>query len=143
MNMKKIIKMVKYLIVIVFFFAFENSGAQNLVYTPKNPAFGGNPYNSQWLLASAEAQNSFTDKSETGRGRLSEMERLAQSLNSQLLSQITRKMFSNQFGSEGLTPGTYKFGSLALDIYPSQDGLVIDILNTDTGEQTQIIIPNT
>lgn len=115
---------------------------QELVYTPKNPAFGGNPYNSQWLLASAEAQNSFTDPQESGRERLSELERLTQSLNSQLLSQVTRRLFTNQFGESGLEPGTYSFGSLAIDIYPSEDGLVINILDTNTGEQTQIVIPN-
>ena len=60
--------------------------AQDLVYTPKNPAFGGNPYNSQWLLASAEAQNSFKDpNASTGRTQQTELERFTSSLNSQLL----------------------------------------------------------
>jgi curli production assembly/transport component CsgF len=34
------------------------------------------------------------------------------------------------------------FGSLVLDISPSTNGLVINILDTQTGDQTQIIIPN-
>ena len=117
--------------------------SQQLVYTPKNPAFGGNPYNSQWLLASAQAQNSFKDSGTTsGREQLSEMERFTQSLNSQLLGQVSRSAFTSQFGEDGLTPGTYSFGSLAVDIYPSNEGLVINILDTSTGEQTQIVIPN-
>ena len=116
--------------------------AQDLVYTPKNPAFGGNPYNSQWLLASAEAQNSFKDPNATGREQQTELERFTQSLNSQLLGQVTRRMFTSQFGEGGLTPGAYTFGSLAVDIYPSNEGLVINIIDTNTGEQTQIVIPN-
>jgi curli production assembly/transport component CsgF len=117
--------------------------AQDLVYTPKNPAFGGNPYNSQWLLASAEAQNSFKDpNASTGRTQQTELERFTSSLNSQLLGQVSRSMFTSQFGQDGLSPGTYTFGSLALDIYPSNEGLVINILDTNTGEQTQIVIPN-
>jgi len=31
---------------------------------------------------------------------------------------------------------------LSLDIYESSEGLVINILDTNTGEQTQVIIPN-
>jgi len=117
--------------------------SQQLVYTPKNPAFGGNPYNSQWLLASAQAQNSFKDPdASAGREQLSELDQFTQSLNSQLLGQVSRSAFTRQFGEDGLTPGTYSFGSLAVDIYPSNEGLVINILDTNTGEQTQIVIPN-
>lgn len=131
-----------YLLIIVLLGGF-NLQAQDLVYTPKNPAFGGNPYNSQWLLASAQAQNSFKDpESKSGREQQTELERFTQSLNSQLLGQVTRSMFTSQFGQDGLSPGTYSFGSLAVDIYPSNEGLVINILDTNTGEQTQIIIPN-
>ncbi len=115
--------------------------AQELVYTPKNPAFGGNPYNSQWLLSQAQAQNSFKDNSAENRNQ-TELERFKSSLNSQLFSQVSRNLFSNQFGDGDLQEGSYTFGSLAVDIYPSEDGLVINILDTNTGEQTQIIIPN-
>ena len=31
--------------------------AQDLVYTPKNPAFGGEVFNYQWMLNSANVQN--------------------------------------------------------------------------------------
>lgn len=132
----------KYLILLLFFTGSFSVQAQDLVYTPKNPAFGGNPYNSQWLLASAEAQNSFTDPNATGREQQTELERFTESLNSQLLGQVTRRMFTSQFGEGGLTPGAYTFGSLAVDIYPSNEGLVINIIDTNTGEQTQIVIPN-
>lgn len=129
--------------VLLFFMGVFSVQAQDLVYTPKNPAFGGNPYNSQWLLASAEAQNSFKDpNASTGRAQQTELERFTSSLNSQLLGQVSRSMFTSQFGQDGLSPGTYTFGSLALDIYPSNEGLVINILDTNTGEQTQIVIPN-
>ena len=116
--------------------------AQDLVYTPKNPAFGGNPYNSQWLLATAQAQNSFKDPNAQSQDNLSELGQFTQNLNQQLLGQVSRSLFLDQFGDKGLQPGTYNFGSLAIDIYPSNAGLVINILDTNTGEQTQIVIPN-
>jgi curli production assembly/transport component CsgF len=40
-----------------------------------------------------------------------------------------------------LGPGSYVFGTLSVDIYNSNLGMVVDILDTETGEQTQIIIP--
>lgn len=132
----------KYLLLCLLFMTSFALQAQDLVYTPKNPAFGGNPYNSQWLLASAQAQNSFKDPDATDKEQLSELERFTEGLNSQLLGQVSRSMFTRQFGEDGLSPGTYTFGSLAIDIYPSNEGLVINILDTNTGEQTQIVIPN-
>ena len=132
----------KFLLFLFFFIGSLTIHAQQLVYTPKNPAFGGNPYNSQWLLASAQAQNSFSYPDASGREQLSELEQFTQSLNSQLLGQVSRSMFTREFGEDGLTPGTYSFGSLAVDIYPSNEGLVINIIDTNTGEQTQIVIPN-
>jgi hypothetical protein len=36
----------------------------------------------------------------------------------------------------------FNFGSLSVEIYPSSGGLTVDILDTTTGEQTQVIIPN-
>ncbi len=115
--------------------------AQDLVYTPKNPAFGGDTFNYQWLLSSAQAQNSFKAP-QNDRENLSELEQFTESLNRQLLSEVSRNLFYNQFGEGKLTEGRYTFGSLAIDIYPSEDGLVIDILDTNTGDQTQITIPN-
>ena len=42
---------------------FSVSGtAQDLVYKPRNPAFGGDTFNYQWMIGSAESQNKFKDK---------------------------------------------------------------------------------
>jgi curli production assembly/transport component CsgF len=55
---------------------------------------------------------------------------------------VSNSLFQKQFGDKGITEGSYVFGSLSVDIYPSNLGLVVDILDTETGEQTQVIIPN-
>lgn len=120
-------------------------GAQQLVYKPVNPMFGGDTFNYQFLLQSAQAQNSFSDP-DSGFGRfsddLTDMERFTESLNRQLLNQISRNVFTEQFGENGeLTPGTFTFGSLVVEIFESNDGLVIDILDISNGDLTQIIIP--
>ncbi|WP_103863568.1 curli production assembly/transport component CsgF [Aquimarina sp. I32.4] len=118
------------------------SFGQNLVYKPVNPAFGGDTFNYQWLLSSAEAQNEFTDGSDSSRDQRSDIERFTENLNSQLLNQISRTLFTEQFGEEGLTEGTFSFGTLFVEIFPSGEGLVINILDTNTGDQSQVIIPN-
>ena len=115
--------------------------SQQLVYKPKNPNFGGDTFNYQWLLSSAESQNTFEDPNAEDREEESDLERFTDNLNSQLLNLVSRSLFADQFGDGGLTPGTYTFGSLSIEIFPSSDGLVITILDTDTGEQTQVIIP--
>ncbi len=132
-------------IVATIFFIFSMcsfSFGQDLVYRPKNPAFGGDTFNYQWLLNSAESQNKFTDDEDPGRDERSDLERFTESLNNQLLSQISRSLFNEQFGQDGLTEGTFSFGTLFIEIFPSGEGLVINILDTSTGDQSQVIIPN-
>ena len=116
--------------------------SQQLVYKPRNPNFGGDTFNYQWLLSSAEAQNTFTDPNQQAGDEKSDLEKFTENLNSQLLSAVSRSLFVDQFGTGDLEPGTYTFGSLSVEIFPSNDGLVISILDTGNGEQTQIIIPN-
>lgn len=120
--------------------------SQDLVYKPKNPAFGGDTFNYQWLLSSADSQNLFKDPEPvTSYEQKTELQRFTENLNSQLLNQLSRSLFEDQFdtdsGAGGMSEGTYVFGSLSVDVYNSSDGLVVNILDITTGEQTQVIIP--
>lgn len=124
---------------ILILFISLSAFSQQLVYKATNPNFGGDTFNYQHLLSSADAQNSFTDP-EIDNNR-SEIDQFAENLNRQILGQLSRSLFGQQL-SEGLTAGTYNFGSLLLEIFDSSEGLVINILDINTGEQTQIIIPN-
>ncbi|GAB5472219.1 MAG: curli assembly protein CsgF [Maribacter sp.] len=131
--------MKRYLIVFAILCSSYGFG-QQLVYTPVNPAFGGNTFNYQWLLSSAQAQNSFTDPNSSDEDQ-TELERFQENLNNQLLSSLSRNVFSSQLGDE-LKEGSFNVGDLALEIFETGEGLVINILDTATGEQTQIIVPN-
>ena len=115
--------------------------SQTLVYKPISPFFGGdNPFTYQQLLASASAQNDFQDEGQEFEEQ-SDIDNFTESLNRQLLNSLSNDLFQEQFGDQGLTEGTYVFGSLAVEITPTRGGLLVNILNTQTGEQTQIIIP--
>ncbi|WP_299527605.1 curli production assembly/transport component CsgF [uncultured Lutibacter sp.] len=116
--------------------------AQNVVYKPINPFFGGDTFNYQQLLASANAQNSFEEDSGFSFDQGSDLDNFTESLNRQLLNSLSRDLFQQEFGDSALTEGTYVFGSLVVEISPSNAGLLVNILDTSTGEQTQIIIPN-
>ena len=90
-------------------------------------------------MNSAESQNKFKE-ADTGSNETA-LQLFKNNLNNQLLSQVSNSIFQKQFGDEGIVPGSYTFGSLSVNIYPSNLGLVVDILDTDTGEKTQVVIP--
>ena len=116
--------------------------AQDFTYTPINPAFGGNYLNYSWLLNSANAQNTLSDPNANNTGRTS-LDRFTESLNNQLLSQLSRNLLNSNsfFGENGIQTGTYEFGDILVDVVPGLDGLVITINDLSTGNQTQITIP--
>lgn len=128
--------------------------AQDLVYKPINPAFGGDTFNYQWLLSSADSQNKFKEENDLYKPQTA-LERFRDNLNNQLLNYISRSLFQQQYGdgtttgtgtgtgtgSGGLQQGTFVFGSLSVEIYPSNLGVVVNILDITTGEETQVIIP--
>lgn len=127
--------------IIIMLFATSYCFGQQMVYQPVNPAFGGNTFNYQWLLSSAESQNGFTDPNAAQDEELTELEQFQQDLNRQILGSLSRSVFNSQLG-EGLEEGTFVVGDLSLEIFETPEGLVINILDTTTGEQTQIIVPN-
>lgn len=132
----------KHLLLLLLLFSILNSFGQEIVYKPINPSFlGGNSFNASWLLSNAQAQNKFKEDS-SGFEQKSELDQFTESLNRQLLNSLSRDLFQQEFGDEGLTSGTYTFGSLVVEVTPTTGGLSIDVFDTETGEQTQIIIPN-
>ena len=122
-------------VLLILFLTISSYGfGQQLTYTPKNPAFGGDPFNYTWLLNSANAQNGFEDPN-SPFGDLSDFGNFDSDLNS---------LLGNQFGGNGQLPevGTSTNGNLEYEVFESNEGLVINILDITTGEQTQIIVPN-
>jgi curli production assembly/transport component CsgF len=122
------------------FFAVSSSFAQQLVYKPINPAFGGDTFNYQWLLSSAQAQNTKEDKS-SAFGSLNPLDDFENNLNRQILNQLGRKLLDDIFGEEGLKDGSFEYGNLQIDITSGLDGVTVDIVNTRDGNRTNLLIP--
>ena len=146
-NYFKMIKRLQLLTLIIFLSVgfIAELAAQQLVYRPINPAFGGDTFNYSWLLSSAQAQDSTTDPTEgtttSSFTRATSLETFQQQLNTQLLSQLSRNLVTSQFGEEGLDDGSYNIGSLEVNVVTGVDGVTISILDINTGESTEVIIP--
>ncbi|KXN98753.1 curli assembly protein CsgF [Aequorivita aquimaris] len=116
--------------------------AQQFTYEPLNPAFGGDTFNYNWLLSSATSQNKLTAPANQ-RDQQSELGQFGDNLNRQLLSQISRILLQQNINGLNLDEeGTFTYGTLNLEIFQSDEGVVINILDTSTGEETQVIVPN-
>lgn len=128
---------------ILFCFLGTFCNGQDLVYKPVNPAFGGETFNYQWLLSSAQAQNLIEEPEndafsfDTG----SDLDDFAETLNRSILNQISREVTISQFGESGLEEGSYTIGNFQIEVENTIEGLSISILDTSLGEQTQVIIP--
>jgi len=119
--------------------------AQDFVYTPKNPAFGGNPYNYSWLMSSAQAQDTYkapTDGTDPySRYGQDPAKDFAESLNRQILSRLSREIVTRQFGEQALEEGTYVLGDYQIDIGNASDGINITIVDITTGTTTTVSVP--
>ena len=122
--------------------------AQDLTYTPKNPAFGGNTFNYQWMLSGAQAQNGLVDPgaasrttTRTSTSRRTTLDDFTESLNRQLLNSITRQLFDLQIGNGGLTEGSYALGNFQVDVVEGADGVIITIVDIVNGGTTEVVVP--
>lgn len=116
--------------------------AQDFVYEPKNPAFGGgNTFNYSWLLSSAQAQNTITDPVQTTTAQ-DPLAAFAANLNQQVLSQLSSRLIASQFGQGAIKPGSYNVGNYQIQITPGPGGISVQVTDTSTGNQTTITIPN-
>jgi len=122
--------------------ALADAAAQDLVYRPTNPAFGGSPLNHQWLTNSAQIQNAFEPEGRSSfrRDPLADFE---STLQRQILSQLSRELISNRFGEDlNLTQeGLFDLGEFTVEVIPGLNGTSIRILNELTGEETTVTIP--
>jgi curli production assembly/transport component CsgF len=137
--MKRLFK-TTFVLGIMLLFAGSLKG-QDLVFEFINPAFGGNTFNYQWLLSSADAQNTFEEPTDLLDLESDPLQEFADDLNRQILNQLSRQLISDQFGEEGLQEGNYLIGSYEISVTSGTDGITVSIVDLDTGGQTSITVP--
>lgn len=116
--------------------AGAGAGAQELVYEPINPSFGGNPFNSSHLLAIANAQNNY----EKPEDKDSDVDRFIRSLQSRLLSSLSSQVAEAIFGEDAAESGRIVFGDQIIDFERTLDGIKLTITDGD-GSTTVVTVP--
>lgn len=127
--------------------------AQDLVYRPINPSFGGNPLNSQHLLAIAGAQRTATARdaprttqgvADSGVPGSTDADLFVRQLQGRLLSalaaQVTNAIFPPE-GSDQQTSGNVTFGTTTVSFERTLESIRLLITNTLDGTVTEIVVP--
>ncbi|WP_444929761.1 curli assembly protein CsgF [Microbulbifer sp. SSSA002] len=115
--------------------SYYHSAATELIYTPVNPSFGGNPLNGTYLLQNAQSQDTHEDPDtpDSLYEQPSALDRFSDSLETRLLNQLLTDV------------GDGNSGELVTDDFIVQiidvDG-VLTVLITDrsTGDKSEIVI---
>jgi len=115
--------------------------AQDFVYKPINPAFGGDSYNYSWLLSQAQAQDTFKDPEADKNQNNDPLESFQEDMNRQILYQLSRKLVQDQFGDGDLQPGVYDVGYYHIEVADGSDGMNVSILDVINGGQTSVTVP--
>ncbi|MDH0649930.1 curli production assembly protein CsgF [Pseudomonas sp. GD03858] len=105
--------------------------ATELVHTPVNPAFGGNPLNGAYLLNNAQAQNDYDDPDLKDRASAftgtSALERFSNQLESRLLGQLLDNIGNGKTGSMATD-------AFLIDVIDDSGALSIKVTDRATGE---------
>ncbi|NHE58859.1 curli production assembly/transport component CsgF [Cyclobacterium plantarum] len=140
--MKKIL----FILTLCIYYSIGFCEAQQMVYKPKNPAFGGETFNYQWMLSSAQAQDTTVDPSQqqrtqTGFSQRSPLNDFTESLNRQILSRLSRELVLRQFGEDEIQEGSYQLGDYQIEIGSGGAGININIVDNRTGASTVVDVP--
>jgi len=113
--------------------------AQQLVYTPINPQFGGNPLNATQLEADASAQNKYSQVN--SQSNQTQAQLFASQLQSELLSDLANQVSNAIFGPNATPSGTFAFGGETVS-YTTALGQTTVTITSATGGKTVITVPN-
>ncbi|WP_117196240.1 curli assembly protein CsgF [Rhizobium terrae] len=130
----------------VFLAAASGLAAQDMIYTPINPSFGGNALNSSHLMGLANAQRTATartppaDTKPTDPGSSSsDADLFVRQLQSRLLSALASQVTEAIFGENPQDSGTVTFGDTTVTFERSLDS--IRLIITDPTGVTEIVVP--
>jgi len=117
--------------------------AQDFVYQPKNPAFGGSPNNFSWMFQGAQAQKDFED--DTPDFRRDPLQNFQDQLQRRILNELSREIVGSRVGDSGIDfgqEGRFEFGDFLVEVEEGPDGLRIQIINALTGDASTVTVPS-
>jgi curli production assembly/transport component CsgF len=113
--------------------------AQDVVYRPISPTFGGNPFNSGHVLGVANANNDTRDPRAANSN--SQADIFARQLQSRLLSALSSQIVDAIFGDNPQEQGTISFGGQTIEFFRTLEEVTLIIRDDETGEETRIVVP--
>jgi curli production assembly/transport component CsgF len=117
------------------------AAATEIVYTPVNPSFGGNPLNGSFLLGSAQLQDNYKDPDSKDLDTTkSDVDQFNDLLQRSALNRLAAALSGGLVDASGqLKAAHQEFADFTLDILPLGGGLV-EITTTDklTGASTTV-----
>ena len=115
------------------------AASSELVYTPINPSFGGNPFNSAHLLGVATAQSKYKDP--TALNSSDPASQFLRTLQSRLLSSLATQITDVIFGDNAQQSGLIRFGDQEISFVRGIDSVTLTITNNADGSVTDIVVP--
>jgi curli production assembly/transport component CsgF len=122
----------------------QSAMAQELVYRPISPAFGGNPNNSAYLLGTAEAQNTYRDPLEAlalTPDPNEQFKQFVRQLQSRFTSRLAAQVTEAIFGEDAQESGEIEFGDQTISFSNEGTNVVLVLTNAADGTSTEIKIP--
>lgn len=119
----------------IFVMASLSVQAGELVYQPLNPSFGGDPFMGSYLLGKAQAQDTNKDPNTRDFTPTSATERLIQSLESRLISQLI-----SDVSSGNVTQGSFDSDEFGVVVSDEGGQLVVRVVDKITGDVTNISV---
>ncbi|MEM9102139.1 MAG: curli assembly protein CsgF [Pseudomonadota bacterium] len=138
--------MLKKLSIFFILFLTSKTMASELIYTPINPTFGGNPLNGSFLLGKAQSQNDHTEENDllSSLNTSDPLSRFQEDLERTILNNIAREISQRAFGGEEgdgeITSYNTEQYTIVVDTADSTR-VVVNITNNETGETTIIEVP--
>lgn len=113
--------------------------ATELIYTPVNPTFGGNPLNASGLLANANAQNDYKAPVIT-KVEKSDLEVFNDQLQTAIMSRLRTNTLNDLFKTEfkDIAGKAVKVGNFELEYKKDGEVLVLVTKDTTTGASQTI-----
>lgn len=115
--------------------------AQEMVYEPVNPSFGGNPFNSSHLLAIANAQDDTGPNGTSSSSNNAQADLFVRQLQSRLLSGLAAEVTDAIFGENPQESGRIVFGDQTIEFFRGLESITLTIFDAATGQTTEIVIP--
>lgn len=134
----------------LIFMSLSGAWSQDIVYSPINPSFGGNPLNSSHLMGIANSQRTATARDARtntpgggsdpgGTPGNTDADLFVRQLQGRLLSALASQVTEAIFGENPQDSGTVQFGDTTVTFERSIDSITLTI--TDPTGVTVIVVP--